>query len=585
MARKPNDIEKFWQELKRRKVVQIITVYVAIAFGILQLVDIISPSLHWPDWTMTFVFVLLCIGFIITVFLSWVYDITPAGVKKTKPVSELKHVDHTTHAVSSGWKIATYISAIIIVALVAFNFISKRNLNADILKLEKSIAVLPFINDSPSDSTTYFINGLMDEILNNLQKIGAFSRVLSRTSTTQYASAARPTIPEIAKKLGVNYIVEGSGQKYGNTFRLRVQLIEAVNDKHLWAESYEQEIKETKEIFKIQSQIAESIAAELKTALTPQEKRLFEKSPTSSIEAYDAYLKGRFYYEKNIGSATKEAIKWFEESIRLDSTFALPWTYLSMCFWRSAEKTDSPLFNKAKKANEKSLELDPSSGIAIANMAEMLDNEYNFKDAEEQIKLALKIDPDNPYVLRNAGRLYTLLGREEESISFCIAALKNDPNNHTALSFLFDAYYFSGHIPEAWKIINEMRDLGFDISSARYYRLLLAENKLDSILSKSNSEGNNNSYKIALTAANFKVGNKIEAEKMANKLIEDSVTYYMIAYAYSFGDDPEKVCSFLEKSYTAKEILLRHLKVDPAFIRIRKEHRYKNIINKMKFPD
>jgi hypothetical protein len=177
MAQKLNSFERFWQELKRRKVIHVITVYAALAFVILQLIDIVERPLRLPDWTTALVIVLLCIGFIIAVFFSWVYDITPAGVKKTKPVSTAKHIDQTTTPTSSGWKIATYVSAIIIIALLAFNFINKRSLNANLSKLEKSIAVLPFINDSPVDSNKYFINGIMEEVLNNLQKIKDF-RVL-----------------------------------------------------------------------------------------------------------------------------------------------------------------------------------------------------------------------------------------------------------------------------------------------------------------------------------------------------------------------------------------------------------------------
>ena len=125
---------------------------------ILELVNIIGPTIAVARLDRTFIIVLLCIGFIIAVFVSWIYDITPAGVKKTKPASAVKHIDQTTTPTSSGWKVATYISAVIIVALVAFNFIGKRKLNADISKLEKSIAVLPFFNDSPSDSQLHTLS-------------------------------------------------------------------------------------------------------------------------------------------------------------------------------------------------------------------------------------------------------------------------------------------------------------------------------------------------------------------------------------------------------------------------------------------
>jgi len=147
-------------------------------------------------------------------------------------------------------------------------------------KHEKSVAVLPFRNDSHDEENTYFINGLMEEILNNLQKIKDL-RVISRTSVEQYRNQTK-TIPEIAKELGVNYIVEGSAQKYGNSFRLRTQLIMAAKENHLWGESYQQKITEVEDIFIVQSQIAEKIAQELKVIITPEEKQLIEKIPTKN---------------------------------------------------------------------------------------------------------------------------------------------------------------------------------------------------------------------------------------------------------------------------------------------------------------
>jgi|WetSurSiteA1Bulk_404760.scaffolds.fasta_scaffold00432_4 TolB-like protein len=339
MAHKTNSFQRFWKELKRRKVVHVITVYAAVSFVILQLVDIVEQPLLLPDWTTALVIILLCIGFVIAVFLSWVYDITPTGVKKTKQVSAVKNIDQKVVPASNGWKIATYISAIIILSLVAFNFNSRRNLNADISKLEKSIAVLPFINDSPVDSNKYFINGIMEEVLNNLQKIKDF-RVLSRTSTDQYKGQDRPTISEIAKKLNVNYVVEGSGQKYGNAFRLRVQLIKAKGkENHLWAKSYEQEIKEIKDIFRVQSQIAQSIAEELKATITPEEKQGIEKTPTASLTAHDFYMRGNEeknkYSSKNPPTrvALERANELYKKAIDVDPEFAQAYLGIAQVYW------------------------------------------------------------------------------------------------------------------------------------------------------------------------------------------------------------------------------------------------------------
>jgi TolB-like protein len=215
--------------------------------------------------------------------------------------------------------------------------IERTNQVKDIAKLEKSIAVLPFVNDSPDKENEYFCNGMMEEILNNLQKIKDF-RVLSRTSVEQYRGTSRPTIPKIAKALDINYIVEGSVQKYGNTFRLRVQLIAANNEKHLWGESYEQEIKETKDIFKVQSQVAQSIASELKATITSDEKQLIEKASTTNLTAYDFYQRGMNEINYNEVGYNSQSLKrseaLFKKSLEYDSTFALAYCGLAEVYLR-----------------------------------------------------------------------------------------------------------------------------------------------------------------------------------------------------------------------------------------------------------
>ncbi|MBN1624856.1 MAG: hypothetical protein JW903_10840 [Clostridia bacterium] len=205
--------------------------------------------------------------------------------------------------------------------------------------LEKSIAVLPFINESPVDSNKYFINGIMEEVLNNLQAIKEF-RVVSRTSTDQYKDHDRPTIPEIARKLGVNYIVEGSGQMYGKTFILRVQLIKAKRkEDHEWGDTYKKEIREVSDYIEIPSQIAQAIAAELKTVLTPSEKQLIEKKTTSSLMAHEFYLRGNQelnqYSSGNLltRGALDRAERMYKKALEFDSTFAQVYVGFAKVYW------------------------------------------------------------------------------------------------------------------------------------------------------------------------------------------------------------------------------------------------------------
>jgi len=189
-----------------------------------------------------------------------------------------------------------------------------------VAKYEKSIAILPFINDSHDQENTYFINGVMEEILNNLQRIKDL-RVISRTSVEQYRGQSKP-ISEIAEELGVNYIVEGSGQKYGSSFRLRAQLIMAEHESHLWGESFQSEINDVKDIFNIQIKIAESIAAELKAVISPDERKLIEKIPEADLEVYDEYMKARSYLQNTTKESLNKALEFLNSAVEKNPDWA-----------------------------------------------------------------------------------------------------------------------------------------------------------------------------------------------------------------------------------------------------------------------
>jgi TolB-like protein/Tfp pilus assembly protein PilF len=482
MAQKTNSFERFWKELKRRKVIHVITVYAAVAFVILQLVDMVAEPLKLPVSTKALVIVLLSIGFVIAIFLSWVYDITPTGVKKTKPISAVKHTDRTTTPISSGWKIATYVSAIIIVALVAFNFISRRNLSADISRLPKSMAVLPFINDSPDTTNAYFINGIMERITTNLQMIKDF-RVIGRTSVEQYRNNKTKSIPEIAKELGVNYIIEGSGQRYGNSFSLVVQFLKAKGkETHLWARTYDQEIKEVNDYIKIESQIAQAITTELKAVISPEEKQLINKISTTSLTADNFYLKGREEYSKyqvdnNNREALERADDLYHKALKYDSTFAnayvgLAMTYLDKHYWESYLSKnlldsvlilcDSALYydkqlsdaytvkgdyyragnktNQALEEYDKAIKINPNDYMAYVGKAYLgTDNDWGMAIYNANKAISIYRGPLLSLYLHGIGDAYISIGFMEKGKNSIDEALKLDGDSvkyYLGLSYL-----------------------------------------------------------------------------------------------------------------------------------------------------
>ena len=205
-------------------------------------------------------------------------------------------------------------------------------------EIERSIAVLPFRNDSPDQENAQFTNGTMEAIMDNLCKIKDL-RVISRTSVEQYRNTTK-SIPQIGKELNVSYILEGSGQKYGDDIKLTVQLIEAANDRHIWSSPYKRKFED---IFIIQSEIARTIAAEIKAVITPEEIQLIHKIPTSNFSAYDLYLKANEYKKKYLltfdPDSYQSAVNFYKASLDIDSTFAraytgMAWVYLYRSYWK-----------------------------------------------------------------------------------------------------------------------------------------------------------------------------------------------------------------------------------------------------------
>ncbi len=319
----PIRLSQFWQELKRRNVVRIITVYAGAAFVIIELINNITEPLRLPEWTPTLVIVLLAIGFPIVIIFSWIYDVHPdGGLVKTEPAHKVK--PEGTPTASNGWRIASYISFVVIVGLIVLNIIPRARGERISEILDKSIAVLPFKNDSPDEEKMYFINGTMDAILDNLSKIAEL-RVVSRNSVEQYRDNPKPT-PVVAEEMDVSYVLEGSGQKIGNRVLLIVQLIDGKNDHHLWSKQYDREIEKVEDLIDIQKEIAQLVAEAIEAVITPEEKELIEKVPTPNLSAYDFYQMGMEVGENGDINRAKEL---FLEALNYDSTFGMAYCGLA----------------------------------------------------------------------------------------------------------------------------------------------------------------------------------------------------------------------------------------------------------------
>jgi len=445
----------FFQELKRRKVVRVITVYAAAAFVILELMSIVIEPLRLPGWTLSMVIVLLVIGFVIAVILSWIYDVRPeGGWERTRPA--LREGEKTRHVESKSWKIASYISFLVIAALIVLQLFTRQNHEQAPLDLEKSIAVLPFKNDSNDSTNIYLINGLMESLLDNLQKIEDL-RVISRTSVEKYRTHSL-TIPEIAKELNASYLVEGSGQKIGDQILLNIQLIEASTDKHLWAQRYNREVGD---IFELQLEVARSIADAIEVIITPEEVEQIEKIPTENLEAYDYFLKGLDPFQRGNREGLEEAIPLFEKAIELDPKFALAHADLAIAYaLLDIFQVEQKYSDKIDYHADRALLLDPKLPQSLIAKATFHNIRKEYELALPYLKKALEYHPNSSRVINILADFYTrFVPDTEKYLEYALMGIDLDIAAHDSVdaSFIYlhlsNALMQTGFVNEAEKYV------------------------------------------------------------------------------------------------------------------------------------
>jgi TolB-like protein/Flp pilus assembly protein TadD len=405
-------VKSFFAELKRRKVHRVAIAYAVAAWLLIQVATQVFPFFEIPNWAVRLVVLLLVLGFPIALILSWIFDLTPQGIRRTE------ESDRSLAALPVG-------PAAI------------RNIP------EKSIAVLPFENLSDDKENEYFAAGVHNDILSNLAKV-ADLKVISRTSVQQFKSGTR-NLREIGLALGVAHILEGTARRAGNRIRVNAQLIDARSDAQLWGETFDREITD---LFALQSELAQRISQELRANLSAREKTNLQTHPTRDILAYELFLRARelFHWAGSGYSYDKgaDALRLIDEAIKRDPQFALAYGLASRLhselFWFGYDKSASRL-EKAKAAADAALELQPDLGEA--HLAKAFYYYYGFRQydvAQKHVTDAIRAIPNDADVLNTAGAIARRVGRWNEAASSLEQARDRDPRNLSVLWSLFESY-------------------------------------------------------------------------------------------------------------------------------------------------
>jgi len=442
-------------ELKRRNVYKVAVAYAVVAWLLIQAASIFFPTFDAPPWVMKIFIILIILGFPVALIFSWAFEITPEGVKLESEIEPGKSITRRT-----GRKIVALTIALAVVALGLFVFQLVRS-KSDMSRFpstaaitNKSIAVLPFENLSPDPANAYFADGIQDEVLSTVAKI-ADLKVISRTSTAKYKS--RPgNLRQVGLELGVATVLEGSLQRAGDRIRVIVQLIDANSDNHVWSETYDRELKD---IFGVQSEIAQSIATALKAKLSPGETNSLETPPTRNPEAYQAYLKAGYFQREatarngDPAALLPQALELYATAVAADPSFALAWAKMSYVHswmhWFDVDESPEHV-RLAKEAAQRALTLNPELGEAhLAAGYVAYWGSRDFAMGMKEFEIARKLLPNNPDVAMAIGAVCRRRGDWATGIAEFKRAASLDPRDAELSSESGYLLGFSRHYGEA----------------------------------------------------------------------------------------------------------------------------------------
>ena len=587
-------IDHFFAELKRRNVLKVAVAYIVGGWALSQGIAQVLPVFDVPNWLIRLLVVLVILGLPVAILSAWFFELTPEGIKRTA----------VADAMPASAKPKKYLWLYVVVIGVAMSiglfFLGRYTASRATAEggrpggpslpiPEKSIAVLPFDNLSRDPDNAYFTEGVQDEILTRLAKV-ADLKVIARTSTQKFKSAPED-LSAIAKQLGVTNILEGSVQKAGDRVRVNVQLINAMNDVHLWAETYDRQLID---IFSVESEIAKTIADALQAKLTGSEKSSIAKAPTSNPEAYELYLKGRFFWNKRSGVDLRKAIEYFNQAIAKDPNYALAYagladSYLLLPNYGNASTLGS--IPPARAAVKIALELDDSLAEAHASSGLLDQIELHLEQGNSELERAIQLKPNYATAHHWLMLGYLTLGHFDPAIVEGKRALELDP-----LSLIINAdfawtYFCARRFDDAEAQARKTLEIDPQFFLAHYYlgEVLQFKGHLADAISEfqRSFDLNGDPYSLGMLGQAYaRSGQKDEAQKVLARLNDLAKSRYVAPYAVALVDlglgEKEAALDELERAYQRGETnYLFVIKVDPFVDDLRGNPRFEALVEKI----
>jgi serine/threonine-protein kinase len=411
---------KFIEELKRRNVLKSAAAYLVVAWVLIQVFTTLLPIVDAPEWILKALTFLLAIGLPIWIVVSWIYNLSPEGIKKTTQEADDELVRKITNKRLNAFLIVGLSIAVIVMGLklsTGLDFSSKDKL---------AIAVMPFVNLSGDPEQEYFSDGLSEELINKLGLTPQL-KVIGRTSSFAF-KGTNVDLRKIGEMLGAAYLLEGSVRRAGNKLRITAQLINSEDGFQLFSNTFDRELKD---IFAVQDEIAKAILDAVKITLLKSEEEVFFRKYTENSEAYQLYLQGRYFKNQFTPQGLLKAIEYFDKALAIDPSYAIAYAEKSFCYtslrdfkWLPSDQT----LPQGLEAAERAIALDANiaeSQLAIGRI--LLNYRWNVRDALTAFKKAISISPNNAETHVQIGFCYSLMGRHEEAVKHARIAEDLDP--------------------------------------------------------------------------------------------------------------------------------------------------------------
>ena len=589
LAREKMNPRTFLAELKRRHVYRVAIAYGVVAWLLIQVATQVFPFFEIPNWVVRLVVLVSVLGFPISLIIAWAFEMTPQGMKRAEEIAPNEYIPHwsTRKFAALIVTIAMFATGVLWFQLVRSKPTSPAQITAAAMPSQKSIAVLPLLNESGDPGDEYFSDGLSEELIAALAQVRGL-KVIGRSSSFRFKDKKEES-KAIGEKLGVSTLLEGTVRKQGDQVRIVAELINAADGSELWSRTFDRELKD---IFAVQSEIAMAVATSLELTVLGANEKSAQNAATKSVEAHNAYLQGHFYFERRNLEDYRKSVGFFDQAIHLDPGYALAYAERSEAWaWigdLSSEK-QKEAWAAAGTDAEKAVAIDPHLAEAHAALGWVrFFIEWKFAEGLAELGRAQELSPWNPTANDLMARVVVYLGQFQEAENLARQAIELDPLGYQARTSLARVLSAEGKLDEAEAAGRKGVELQPTAAGNHRWQVFVAIQRGNgaAALREAQLEPNEGYRRFELALAHYARGDRSAADAALAELIAKDRNFlaYQIAEVYAWRGEKDKAFEWLQISLNDHDTGTLSLLIDPLMRGLSDDVRYDGLLAKIGLP-